>query len=96
MHLLTARAADPSLLLSATQTFYFAAVMEVKAKLDHEGLKAQRNGQEMIREDIHSRFEGLKKPFLTEMVDKVKNVFFYPVYVLSPGGKWSTEHNAVG
>ena len=96
MHLLTARAADPSLLLSAMQTFYFAAVMEVKTELDHEGWKAQRNDQEMIRGEIRSRFGGLKKPFLAEMVDKVKNVFFYPVYVLSPGAKWSTGRNAVG
>lgn len=73
------------------QTLYFAAVMEVKAESNHEGWKAQSTDQEMIKKEIHSRFGGLKKPFLAEMVEKVKDVYFYPVYVLSPGGRWSSK-----
>jgi len=73
------------------QTLYFAAVMEVKYELDHEGWKAQRSDQERTRNDIHSRFGGSKGPSLMEMVDKAEDIFFYPVYVLSPRGKWSSE-----
>lgn len=73
------------------QTMYFAAVMEVKTELDHEGWKAQSTDQETIRKEINSRFGGLKKPFLAEMVDKVKDVYFYPVYVLPPQGQWSSK-----
>ena len=76
---------------SDKQTLYFAAVMEVKTELDHEGWKAQASDQEATMKEIRSRFGGLKKPFLTEIVDKMGDVFFYPVYVLSPGGKWSSE-----
>jgi 2-polyprenyl-6-methoxyphenol hydroxylase-like FAD-dependent oxidoreductase len=73
------------------QTLYFAAVMEVKAELDHEGWKAQSTDQETIKKEINSRFGGLKKPFLAEVVDKVEDVYFYPVYVLPPQGQWSSK-----
>ena len=73
------------------QTMYFAAVMEIKSELDHEGWKAQGNDQEMTRKEILSRFGGLKKPFLSEMVEKVEDLFFYPVYVLPPRGQWSSK-----
>jgi hypothetical protein len=58
------------------------AVIEMKAKLNHEGWKAQRTDQEMVRKEINSRFRGLKKLFLAEMAERVKDVYFYPVYVL--------------
>lgn len=73
------------------QTLYFAAVMEVKSELNHEGWKAQGSDQETIRKEINSRFGGLKLPFLVEMVEKVEDLFFYPVYVLPPGGQWSFD-----
>jgi len=73
------------------QTMYFAAVMEMKAELDHEGWKAQGSGQEAVRKDIQSRFGSLKQPFLTEMVEKMEELYFYPVYVLPPRGKWSSK-----
>jgi len=62
----------------------------VKYELDHEGWKAQRSDQERTRKDIHSRFGGLKRPSLTEMVDEAQDLFFYPVYVLPRRGKWSS------
>jgi 2-polyprenyl-6-methoxyphenol hydroxylase-like FAD-dependent oxidoreductase len=66
------------------ETLYFAAIMEMEAELDHEGWKAQSTDQETIKKEIHSRFGGLKKPSLTEMVEKVQDLYFYPVYVLPP------------
>jgi 2-polyprenyl-6-methoxyphenol hydroxylase-like FAD-dependent oxidoreductase len=73
------------------QTIYFAAVMEVKSELDHEGWKAQGSDRETTRKEVLSRFGGLKKPCLTEMVEGVEDLFFYPVYVLPPRGKWSSK-----
>jgi 2-polyprenyl-6-methoxyphenol hydroxylase-like FAD-dependent oxidoreductase len=73
------------------ETLYFAAVMEVKSELDHEGWKAQSSDQEATRKEIQSRFGDLKKPFLTKMLDKVEDLFFYPIYVLSRHGKWSSK-----
>jgi 2-polyprenyl-6-methoxyphenol hydroxylase-like FAD-dependent oxidoreductase len=72
------------------QTLYFAAVMEVNYELDHEGWKAQQSDQETTRKDLHLRFGGFENSFLTEMVEKAEDLFFYPVYVLSPRGKWSS------
>jgi 2-polyprenyl-6-methoxyphenol hydroxylase-like FAD-dependent oxidoreductase len=73
------------------QTLYFTAIMEVNYELDHKGWKAQQSDQETTRKDLHLWFGGFKNLFLTEIVEKAEDLFFYPIYILSLRGKWSSR-----
>ncbi|KAK2806472.1 hypothetical protein FQN50_005890 [Emmonsiellopsis sp. PD_5] len=45
----------------------------------------------ILREDIQNRFGDSSIPCIKEIADKCWDWFLYPVYQLSPGGKWCTE-----
>lgn len=73
------------------ETLYVDAVMEVKEQLDHQGWKIKGADQEATRKDLLSRFGDSKMPCLVEMVEKVKDLYFYPVNTLPSGGKWTSK-----
>lgn len=73
------------------ETIYAAAVMEVKEQLNHEGWKVKGSDQDATRKELLSRFGDSKMPCLVEIVEKVEDLYFYPVNALPSGGKWSSK-----
>jgi salicylate hydroxylase len=67
---------------------YVAAVMETEEQFSREGWKAKGEDQEHVRKDIMNRFEGGVFPVVEELIEKTEDWFLYPVYKLSPKGRW--------
>jgi salicylate hydroxylase len=70
---------------------YMAAVMETAEVQSREGWKAKGEDQEVIRKGIMERFGSNAVPELKPLIEDVKEWFLYPVYKLTPKGKWATD-----
>jgi 2-polyprenyl-6-methoxyphenol hydroxylase-like FAD-dependent oxidoreductase len=75
----------------ARQRVYIAAMMESKGEISKEGWRAMGKDQEAVKENILKRFEKSALPNMKELVNGADEWFLYPVYILPPDGKWSTE-----
>ena len=73
------------------QRVYIAAMMESKGEISKEGWRAMGKDQEAIKENIRKRFEKSVLPHMTHLVQNADEWFLYPVYILPPDGKWSTD-----
>lgn len=71
--------------------FYVASVMEQKEQIDKEGWRAVGKDQQAVKADMLKRFGESPLPKVRDMVEKADSWFFYPVFLLPPNGKWSTE-----
>jgi salicylate hydroxylase len=67
---------------------YVAAIMETEEQFSREGWKAKGADLEGVRKYIMRRFEGGCFPIVEECVEKTEDWFLYPVYKLSPKGRW--------
>ena len=70
---------------------YLAAVMELEEQASKEGWKARGKDRDATLQEIRRRFGDSVLPCLPELVNSVSDFFFYPVFKLSPGGKWHTD-----
>lgn len=73
------------------QRVYLAAMMELKGEISKEGWRAMGKDQQIVKENILNRFEKSALPNMKELVHGADEWFLYPVYILPPGGKWSTD-----
>ena len=71
---------------------YVAAVMETKDVGSREGWAVKGKDQEVVKDEIVRRFSGSSMPYLEDMIKKVESFILYPVYKLTPGGRWSAEN----
>lgn len=73
-------------------TMSAGAVMETPppGKGDKEGWKQRGKDHEQTMKEIRRRFENSKLPCLMEIVSRMGEPIFFPVYKLGPGGKWAT------
>lgn len=44
-----------------------------------------------LRDDLHRRFSKASQPCIRQVIEKCPDWTLYPVYEVSPGGRWSTE-----
>lgn len=73
------------------ETMYFTSVTPVKDQVDAGGKKARGSDQVAIKADMMARFKDAKHPCLVEMIEKVQDLYLYPINKLAPNGRWSTE-----
>jgi 2-polyprenyl-6-methoxyphenol hydroxylase-like FAD-dependent oxidoreductase len=74
----------------ARERIYVSAVIETKEQISKDGWRALGTAQETVKQDVVRRFEDSALPHMKELVHGTDEWFLYPVYVLPPGGKWST------
>lgn len=68
---------------------YLGAVMEIPDEKDRQGWKVCGNDRQKTLDEISRRFKASANPCINELVERVEDVTFYPVYNLGPGGVWS-------
>jgi 2-polyprenyl-6-methoxyphenol hydroxylase-like FAD-dependent oxidoreductase len=68
---------------------YLTAVMETEERESKEGWRARGLDHEKTVDEIRRRFADAAFPCLPELLERVKEYIYYPVYKLSPGGTWS-------
>jgi salicylate hydroxylase len=64
------------------------AVMETPPQEDKEGWRVRGSDQQATMREIERRFGVSKLPCLMEIVGKMEESTFFPVYRLPPGGQW--------
>ena len=83
-----------SLLLSffepSRKRLYVSAVITAEEKGNAvDGWKAMGDDKEGLKSDFQNRFSGGKLTGLGDLVKKCDEWFFFPVYMLPPGGTWA-------
>jgi salicylate hydroxylase len=68
---------------------YVGAVMEIKEENDKQGWRVRGNDRQKTLDEIERRYKDSAIPCVGELVEKVEDFAFYPVYTLGPGGIWS-------
>jgi salicylate hydroxylase len=64
------------------------AVMEIPPQENKEGWKQRGQDHDATMKEITRRFEDSRLPCLMEIVQRMEEPIFYPVYKLGPVGKW--------
>lgn len=72
-------------------TIYVGGLMEVEDVKSRDGWKAKGADAEKLRADLLERFSGGALPLIEPVIKSAENLFLWPVYTLSKGGKWATE-----
>ena len=69
---------------------YFAAIMETPEQQSKQGWRALGADHESATKEIRRRYGESVLPCLSELIDQVTELYFYPVYKLEQDGKWSS------
>lgn len=72
------------------ESIFFAMVMNTKEQAFPEGWRVRGTDQVATRLEILAKISDSQIPCLKEMVDKVEDLSFYPMYRLAPNGRWSS------
>lgn len=75
----------------AKESIYVGALMQVPEIASRDGWKAVGADAERTREEMLSRYEGAKNELIEHVIADAKDLYLWPVFTLSKGGKWSTE-----
>lgn len=68
---------------------YLGSVMETAEQASKEGWKARGADYEATAREIKRRYGGCAIPCIPQLLEKVEDYIFYPVYRLAPEGIWS-------
>jgi salicylate hydroxylase len=68
-----------------------AAIMETPDVHGKDGWRAKGAEQDKIKADVLDRYSGSKMKFLDLLIRDSRDWTLYPVYMLGPGGKWSSK-----
>ncbi|KAF2133962.1 FAD/NAD(P)-binding domain-containing protein [Dothidotthia symphoricarpi CBS 119687] len=77
---------------NATQdSIYVGALMQVPEIASRDGWKAAGADAEKTRGDMLERYGGAANPLIEQCIRDTRDLFLWPVFTLSKGGKWATE-----
>ncbi|KAJ4316033.1 hypothetical protein N0V94_005660 [Neodidymelliopsis sp. IMI 364377] len=78
---------------AAKDSIYVGALMQVPAPAvaSRDGWKALGADAEKTRSDMLARYAGAKEPAIEEWIREAEDLFLWPVFTLSKGGKWATD-----
>jgi salicylate hydroxylase len=76
---------------AAKDSIYVGALMQVPEIESRDGWKAAGKDAERIRQDMLERYHEAANPLIEQVIRDVENLYLWPVFTLSKGGKWSTE-----
>jgi salicylate hydroxylase len=72
-------------------SIYVGALMQVPEVASRDGWKAAGADADKIREDMLERYSGASNPLIENVIQDAQDLFLWPVFTLSKGGKWSTD-----
>jgi salicylate hydroxylase len=72
-----------------------AAIMETPDVHGKDGWRAKGAEQDKIKADVLERYSGSKMKYLDLLIRESRDWTLYPVYMLGPGGKWSSKRTAL-
>ncbi|KAF2015837.1 FAD/NAD(P)-binding domain-containing protein [Aaosphaeria arxii CBS 175.79] len=76
---------------SAKDSIYVGALMQMPEIASRDGWKAAGADAEKTRSDILKRYEGAALPLIKHVIEDAQDLYLWPVFTLSKGGKWATD-----
>jgi len=72
-------------------SIYVGALMQVPEIASRDGWQAAGADAEKTRQDMLERYSGAANPLIKHIIEDAQDLFLWPVFTLSKGGKWSTD-----
>lgn len=76
---------------SAKDSIYVGALMQVPEIASRDGWKAKGADAEKTRQEMLERYSGAANPLIQHAIEDAQDLYLWPVFTLSKGGKWATE-----
>jgi salicylate hydroxylase len=76
---------------SAMDSIYVGALMQVPEIESRDGWKAAGADAEKTRANMKERYAGAALPLIQNLLEDVRDLYLWPVFTLSKGGKWATD-----
>jgi salicylate hydroxylase len=76
---------------AAKESIYVGALMQVPEIASRDGWKAAGKDADRTRKEMRERYTGAANPLIEHVIDDAEDLFLWPVFTLSKGGKWATE-----
>jgi salicylate hydroxylase len=73
------------------ESIYVGALMQVPEIASRDGWKAAGKDADRTRREMKERYSGAANPLIEHVIDDAEDLFLWPVFTLSKGGKWATE-----
>lgn len=70
---------------------YVGALMQVPEIADRNGWKAAGADAEKTRKEMLERYAGAANPLVEQFIQDAEDLYLWPVFTLSKGGKWATD-----
>jgi salicylate hydroxylase len=75
----------------AKDSIYVGALMQVPEIASRDGWKAAGVDAEKTRREMLERYSGAANPLIEHVIADAQDLYLWPVFTLSKGGKWATE-----
>ncbi|KAF2832112.1 FAD/NAD(P)-binding domain-containing protein [Ophiobolus disseminans] len=75
----------------ARDSIYVGALMQVPEIASRDGWKAKGADAEKTRKEMLERYAGAANPLVEHVIQDARDLYLWPVFTLSKGGKWATE-----
>jgi 2-polyprenyl-6-methoxyphenol hydroxylase-like FAD-dependent oxidoreductase len=72
-------------------SIYVGALMQVPEIESRDGWKAAGADAEKTKKEILERYAGAARENITHAIEDAEDLYLWPVFTLSKGGKWSTQ-----
>jgi salicylate hydroxylase len=72
-------------------SIYVGALMQVPDIASRDGWKAAGADAEKTRNDMLERYSGAANPLIEHVIQDAEDLYLWPVFTLSKGGKWATD-----
>ncbi|KAF2876423.1 hypothetical protein BDV95DRAFT_225323 [Massariosphaeria phaeospora] len=72
-------------------SIYVGALMQVPEIESRDGWKAAGKDADKTRKDMLDRYSGAALPLIPHLIEDAQDLYLWPVFTLSKGGKWATE-----
>ncbi|KAF1945403.1 FAD/NAD(P)-binding domain-containing protein [Clathrospora elynae] len=75
----------------ARTSIYVGALMQVPEIADRNGWRAAGADAAKTRNEMLERHSGAANPLIAHLIEDAEDLFLWPIFTLSKGGKWATE-----
>jgi salicylate hydroxylase len=73
------------------ESIYVGALMQVPEIASRDGWKAAGKDADRTRKDMLERYSGAANPLIEHAINDAEDLYLWPVFTLTKGGKWATE-----
>jgi len=73
------------------ESIYVGALMQVPEIASRDGWKAKGADAEKTRQEMLERYAGAANPLIQHVIEDAEDLYLWPVFTLSKGGKWATD-----